>query len=38
VIAFADITTARGTETLLPLWFRDLGALGTPGFAFRVVR
>jgi predicted dinucleotide-binding enzyme len=38
VIELGDITTARGTEMLLPLWVRTWGALNTPMFAFRVVR
>jgi hypothetical protein len=38
VIELGDITTARGTEQLVPLWARIWGALGTPMFSFRVVR
>ena len=38
VIELGDITTARGTEMLLPLWLRTWGALETPGFSLRVVR
>lgn len=38
VIELGDITTARGTEMLLPLWLRTWGALKTPAFSFRVVR
>ena len=38
VIDLGDITTARGTEMLLPLWLRTWGALNTPMFSFRVVR
>jgi predicted dinucleotide-binding enzyme len=38
VIELGDITTARGTEMLLPLWVRTWGALGTPMFSFKVVR
>ena len=30
VIDLGDITTARGTEMLLPVWLRLMGALGTP--------
>jgi predicted dinucleotide-binding enzyme len=33
-----DITTARGTEQLLPIWVRLMGALNTPMFNFRIVR
>ena len=38
VIDLGDITTARGTEMLLPLWLRTWGAVNTPMFSFRVVR
>jgi 8-hydroxy-5-deazaflavin:NADPH oxidoreductase len=38
VIELGDISTARGTEQLLPLWVRTWGALKTPMFSFRVVR
>lgn len=38
VIDLGDITTARGTEMLLPLWLRTWGAVNTPMFAFQVVR
>ena len=38
VIELGDITTARGTESFLPLWLRTWGALKTPMFSFRVVR
>ncbi|NYF60031.1 NADPH-dependent F420 reductase [Micromonospora purpureochromogenes] len=38
VIDLGDITTARGTEMLLPLWLRLMGALNTPMFNFKVVR
>ncbi|MBS1118572.1 MAG: oxidoreductase, coenzyme F420-dependent [Deltaproteobacteria bacterium] len=38
VIELGDITTARGTEMLLPLWLRTWGAVNTPTFSFRVVR
>ena len=38
VIDLGDITTARGTEMLLPVWLRLMGALGTPMFNFRIVR
>jgi len=37
-IDLGDITTARGTEALLPLWLRLWSALGTPVFNFRIVR
>jgi predicted dinucleotide-binding enzyme len=38
VIDLGDISTARGTEMLLPVWLRLMGALGTPAFNFKVVR
>lgn len=38
LIDLGDITTARGTEMLLPLWVRLLGALGTADFNLHVVR
>jgi len=38
VIDVGDITTARGTEMLLPIWLRLMGALNTPMFNFKIVR
>lgn len=38
VIDLGDITTARGTEMILPLWVRLMGALGTPMFGIKVVQ
>lgn len=38
VIDMGDITTARGTEMLLPLWVRLFGTFGTPMFNFNIVR
>lgn len=38
IIDVGDITTARGTEMLLPIWVRLYGALGTPVFNFNIVR
>jgi predicted dinucleotide-binding enzyme len=38
VIDLGDITAARGTEMVLPLWLRLMGALGTPMFNFKIVR
>ncbi|HWB78415.1 MAG TPA: NAD(P)-binding domain-containing protein [Nannocystaceae bacterium] len=38
VVDLGDITTARGTEQLLPIWVRLYGALGTATFGFKVVR
>ena len=38
VIDLGDISTARGTESLLPVWVRLYGVLGVPAFQFKVVR
>lgn len=38
IIDLGDITTARGTEMLLPLWVRLWGAFGTPMFNIKIVR
>ncbi|MDR6864181.1 NAD(P)-binding domain-containing protein [Phycicoccus sp. 3266] len=38
VIDLGDITGARGTEMLLPVWLRLMQTLGTASFNFRVVR
>lgn len=38
IIDLGDLSTARGTEMLLPIWLRLLNALGTPAFNFKVVR
>lgn len=38
VIDLGDLSTARGTEMLLPLWLRIMGALGTAQFNLKVVR
>jgi predicted dinucleotide-binding enzyme len=38
VIDLGDISTARGTEMLLPVWLRLMGSLGTATFNFKVVR
>jgi predicted dinucleotide-binding enzyme len=38
VIDLGDITTARGTEMLVPLWLRLMSAFGTPMFSFKIVR
>lgn len=37
MIDLGDITTARGTEQLLPIWIRLHGALKTPMFNFKIV-
>jgi len=36
IIDLGDITTARGTEMLLPVWLRIYGALGTLDFNFHI--
>ena len=38
VVDLGDITTARGTEMLMPVWLRLMGALGTAEFNYRIVR
>ena len=38
MIDLGDITNARGTEMLLPIWVRLYGALKSPIFNFKVVR
>jgi 8-hydroxy-5-deazaflavin:NADPH oxidoreductase len=38
VIDLGDITTARGSEMLLPIWVRLWGALGSPAFNFKIAR
>lgn len=38
VIDLGDITTARGTEMWLGLWFRLMQSLGTPTFNLKIVR
>ena len=38
VIDLGDLSTARGTEMLLPVWLRLMGALGTGMFNFKIVR
>ena len=37
VVDLGDITAARGTEMVLPIWLRLMGALRTPMFNFKVV-
>ena len=37
IIDLGDITTARGTEQLLPIWVRLWGTLQTPMFNFKIV-
>jgi hypothetical protein len=38
IIDLGDLSTARGTEMLLPIWLRLMNALGTPAFNFKIVR
>lgn len=38
VIDLGDVTTARGTEWMMPFWLRLMQALGTPAFNYRIVR
>jgi 8-hydroxy-5-deazaflavin:NADPH oxidoreductase len=38
IIDLGDISTARGTEMLLPIWLRLFGALQKPLFNFKIVR
>jgi predicted dinucleotide-binding enzyme len=38
IIDLGNITTARGTEMLLPIWLRLFGALQKPVFNFKIVR
>lgn len=38
MIDLGDITTARGTEQLLPIWIRLYGTLQTPMFNFNIVK
>lgn len=38
VIDLGDITTARGTEMLMPFWLRMWGSLQTPIFNYKIIR
>ena len=38
VIDLGDLSTARGTEMLLPIWLRLMGSLGTAPFNFKIMR
>jgi predicted dinucleotide-binding enzyme len=38
IFDLGDITTARGTEMIVPIWVRVLGATKTPMFSFKLVR
>ncbi|KAA1421115.1 NADP oxidoreductase [Nocardioides humilatus] len=38
IVDLGDVTTARGTEWLMPAWLRVMGAVGSPYFNWKVVR
>lgn len=38
IIDLGDISTARGTEMILPIWLRLWGALGTADFNFHIAK
>jgi 8-hydroxy-5-deazaflavin:NADPH oxidoreductase len=38
LIDLGDITTARGSEQLLPIWVRLWGVIGHPNFNYQIVR
>ncbi len=38
IIDLGDISAARGTEQLLPVWIRLMGTLGTAAFNFSIVK
>jgi len=38
IVDLGDITTARGTEMMLPIWVRVFGATKSPMFSFKLVR
>lgn len=38
VIDLGDVTTARGTETLLPIWIRLWGLFQTEAFNLRIAK
>jgi predicted dinucleotide-binding enzyme len=38
IIDLGDLSTARGSEMILPLWVRLMSPLGTPIFNFKIVR
>ena len=38
IIDLGDISTARGTEMILPIWLRLWGALGTAEFNFHIAK
>ena len=38
IVDLGDISTARGTEMMLPIWLRAWNAVGSPMFSFKLVR
>jgi 8-hydroxy-5-deazaflavin:NADPH oxidoreductase len=38
IIDLGDISAARGTEMIMPIWLRLFGALQKPVFNFKIVR
>ena len=38
IVDLGDITAARGTEMLMPIWLRLFGALQKPIFNYKIVR
>jgi 8-hydroxy-5-deazaflavin:NADPH oxidoreductase len=38
IMDLGDITTARGTEMVLPIWVRLFGVLQKPIYNFKIVR
>ena len=38
IVDLGDITSARGTEMIIPIWLRLFGALQKPVFNFKIVR
>ena len=38
IIDLGDISTARGTEQLLPIWIRLMGVFNSPMFQFQIVK
>jgi hypothetical protein len=38
IVDLGDITAARGTEMILPLWLRIMGSVGSGAFNFKIVK
>jgi len=38
ILDLGDISAARGTEMIMPIWLRLFGALQKPVFNFKIVR